>query len=78
MISHYSVKFNGHGHCGSGDINTPTNTVILANARSCICSISMTAVYARSNMTSERACTVMDILQMKDAHMQNFRLTKHF
>ena len=33
MVSHYPGKFGGHSCCGSGDMNVPTNIVILQQIR---------------------------------------------
>ena len=40
MVSHYPAKFDGHRHCGSGNMNIPANTILLQRR------ISVT-VYAR-------------------------------
>ena len=40
MVSHHPAKFDGHRHCGSGNMNIPANTILLQRR------ISVT-VYAR-------------------------------
>ena len=33
MLSHHPAKFGGHRHCGCGDMNIPTNSVMLPQMR---------------------------------------------
>ena len=40
MANHHPAKFDGHMHCGSGDMKISVNTVILPqmwDIRGCIC-----------------------------------------
>ena len=36
MVSYHPARFGGNRHCGSGDINTPANIVILAQMQDVI------------------------------------------